>query len=109
MAISSRLIWFWFVLVCVSCIDMLSNVWSCIVMSNSNLPDTIYTPEQVATMLQLSKNTVYDLIGRGELVAKRFGRVYRIPASSLSFMFTGLDTDLFNAEQIDEASLGPVH
>ena len=78
-------------------------------MSNKTLPDTIYTPEQVATMLQLSKNTVYDLIGRGELVAKRFGRVYRVPASSLSFMFTGLDVDLFNAEQIDEVSLGQIH
>jgi len=43
-----------------------------------------YTPEQVAKMLQLSKNTVYDLIGRGEIVAKKFGKVYRIPAISLS-------------------------
>lgn len=60
-------------------------------------------------MLQLSKNTVYDLIGRGELVAKRFGRVYRIPASSLSFMFTGLDADLYAAEQADTASLAQVH
>ncbi len=60
-------------------------------------------------MLQLSKNTVYDLIGRGELVAKRFGRVYRIPASSLSFMFTGLDADLYAAEQADVASLAQVH
>lgn len=77
-------------------------------MSN-NLPDTIYTPEQVATMLQLSKNTIYDLIGRGELVAKRFGRVYRIPSSSLSFMFTGLDVDLYTAEQTDAASLVQVH
>jgi excisionase family DNA binding protein len=74
-------------------------------MSNSILPDTVYTPEQVATMLQLSKNTVYDLIGRGELVAKRFGRIYRVPASSLNFMFTGLDADLYKAEQIDKASL----
>jgi excisionase family DNA binding protein len=78
-------------------------------MPNNTLPDTIYTPEQVATMLQLSKNTVYDLIGRGELVAKKFGRVYRIPASSLSFMFTGLDADLYNAEQVDKASLDRVH
>ncbi len=78
-------------------------------MSNNTLPETIYTPEQVASMLQLSKNTVYDLIGRGELVAKRFGRVYRIPASSLSFMFTGLDADLYAAEQADVASLAQVH
>ncbi len=37
-------------------------------------------------MLQLSKNTAYELIGRGELVAKKLGRVYIIPASSLNFM-----------------------
>ncbi len=78
-------------------------------MSNNTLPEIVYTPEQVATMLQLSKNTVYDLISRGELVAKRFGRVYRIPASSLSFMFTGLDADLYAAEQVDAASFAQIH
>lgn len=78
-------------------------------MSTTITPDTVYTPEQVATMLQLSKNTVYDLISRGELVAKRFGRVYRVPASSLSFMFTGLDNDLYSAEQKDIESLSRVH
>jgi len=60
-----------------------------------------YTPEQVAGMLQLSKNTVYDLMRRGEIVGKRIGKVYRIPARSLSFMFTGLDADLYEAEQED--------
>ncbi len=60
-------------------------------------------------MLQLSKNTVYDLINQGEIVAKRFGRVYRIPASSISFMFTGLDADLYSAEQADLPSIGAVH
>jgi excisionase family DNA binding protein len=78
-------------------------------MSTNTIPDKVYTPEQVATILQLSKNTVYELIGRGELVAKRFGRVYRVPASSLNFMFTGLDIDLYNAEQIDLATIGKVH
>ena len=78
-------------------------------MSTTTLPETIYTPEQVATMLQLSKNTVYDLIGKGELVAKRFGRVYRIPASSLSFMFTGLDADLYAGEAKDVTSLAQIH
>lgn len=69
---------------------------------SSHIPtNTVYTPEQVASMLQLSKNTVYDLIGRGEIVAKRIGKVYRVPASSLSFMFTGLDADLYSAEQMD--------
>lgn len=61
----------------------------------------MYTPQQVASMLQLSKNTVYELIGRGEIVAKKLGKVYRVPASSLSFAFTGLDRDLAEGERED--------
>lgn len=64
----------------------------------SNLPKA-YTPEQVAEMLQLSKNTVYELIARGEIVAKKIGKVYRIPQSSLTFVFTGLDEDLYQVEK----------
>lgn len=67
-----------------------------------------FTPEEVASMLQLSKNTVYELISRGEIVAKKFGKMYRVPASSLSFMFTGLDLDLYNAEQIDMSKIESV-
>lgn len=69
-------------------------------ISNQNLPK-VYTPEQVAEILQLSKNTVYDLIGRGEIIAKKIGKVYRIPQSSLSFVFTGLDEDIYKAQQED--------
>lgn len=68
----------------------------------------VYTPEEVAGLLKLSKNTVYDLIGRGEIIAKRIGKVYRIPASSLSFIFTGLDSDLYLAEKEDLASIAKV-
>ena len=60
-----------------------------------------YTPEQVAEILQLSKNTVYKLIGRGEIIAKKLGKVYRIPKSSISFVFTGMDEDIYKAEQED--------
>ncbi len=64
-----------------------------------------YTPEQVADMLQLSKNTVYELISRGEIVAKKIGKLYRIPPTSLSFFFTGLDYDLYEADQEDRKQL----
>lgn len=70
---------------------------------------TAYTPEQVAQMLQLSKNTVYDLISKGEIVAKKFGKVYRIPALSLSFLFTGMDEDIYIAQMEDEKNLGRVN
>lgn len=69
-------------------------------ISNVNLPK-VYTPEQVAEMLQLSKNTIYELISRGEIVAKKIGKVYRIPKSSISFVFSGLDEDIDKAEQED--------
>ena len=70
----------------------------------TNQTPQTYTPEQVATMLQLSKNTIYELIGRGEILAKKFGKVYRIPQSSISYLFTGLDADLYQAEQVDLAN-----
>ncbi len=68
----------------------------------------VYTPEQVASILQLSKNTVYELISRGEIVAKRIGKVYRVPAASLSFVFTGLDYDLYLAEKEDTKNLAQI-
>ena len=67
-----------------------------------------HKPEQVAEMLQLSKNTVYDLISRGEIIAKKIGKVYRIPANSLAFIFTGLDLDLYNAQKADLAKIGKI-
>lgn len=65
----------------------------------------MYTPEEVATILKLNKNTVYELINKGEIVAKKLGKVYRIPRASLSFVFEGLDNDLLMAERIDIQSL----
>lgn len=72
------------------------------------LSNKVYTPEQVAQILQLSKNTIYDLIGRGEIIAKKIGKVYRIPASSLAFVFTGLDDDLDRGQKEDEKALPKV-
>ncbi len=68
----------------------------------------VYTPEQVAEMLQLNKATIYDLISRGEIIAKRIGKVYRIPASSISFVFTGLDADLLEAQKEDLKKLSEI-
>lgn len=70
--------------------------------------NTVYTPEQVAEILQLSKSTIYDLISRGEIIAKRIGKVYRIPESSISFVFTGLDADLYQAQNEDLKNLSRV-
>ena len=63
------------------------------------------TPEQVAKILQLNKNTIYDLISKGEIIAKKIGKSYRIPITSISFSITGLDYDLLKAEQEDLKSI----
>lgn len=77
-------------------------------MIDTQVLPKVYTPEQVATMLQLSKNTIYQLINRGEIVAKKIGKVYRIPASSLFFIFTGLDIDIYKAEQEDLKNIAKI-
>ncbi|MDP3973758.1 MAG: helix-turn-helix domain-containing protein [Candidatus Daviesbacteria bacterium] len=77
-------------------------------MINYQVLPKVYTPEQVAEILQLSKNTVYGLIARGEIVAKKIGKVYRIPANSLSFLFTGLDDDLYQAQEEDIKNLSKI-
>lgn len=46
------------------------------------LPDVL-TPEQVATYLQLDKETIYRLIRDRRLAATRIGRAYRIPRADL--------------------------
>jgi putative molybdopterin biosynthesis protein len=40
--------------------------------------DSSLTPEEVASTLKIAKNTVYELIKRGELVAYRVGRKIRV-------------------------------
>jgi excisionase family DNA binding protein len=45
----------------------------------------VYTPEEVSGILKVSKNMVYELIGNGELYAKKVGRVYRVPAAALDY------------------------
>lgn len=84
---------------------MFDYVWYKLVMNNTM---TVFTPEQTAEILQLSKNTIYELINRGEIVAKKIGKVYRIPLSSLSFVVTGLDNDLFQAQKQDEKNLNRI-
>lgn len=76
-------------------------------LNQINIPQT-YTPKQVASILQLTKNTVYDLIGRGEIIAKKIGKVYRIPVTSVYFALTGMDYDLYSAEKVDFKNLDQV-
>lgn len=40
--------------------------------------DLLYTPEEIAQKLKLTKGTIYEMIKRGELEAHRIGRAIRI-------------------------------
>lgn len=42
--------------------------------------------DEVAEILCLGKNTVYDLLRSGELEGIRFGRVWRVPKDSIQRM-----------------------
>ncbi len=46
-------------------------------------PQTILTPEEVAEILKIAKNTVYELIKRGELTAYKVGNKVRVDLSDL--------------------------
>ena len=49
--------------------------------------EILYTPEEIAQKLKLSKYTIYEMIKRGEISAHRIGRSlpdYRDPAADLS-------------------------
>lgn len=46
----------------------------------------IMTPSQVATYLQVDRETVYRYIRQGKLTAAKFGRSYRIPRRNLELL-----------------------
>ena len=47
-----------------------------------DLPEYL-TPEECRTYLSLCRNGVYDLLRRGEIPHRRFGRIIRIPKTAL--------------------------
>ncbi|MCC7353678.1 MAG: helix-turn-helix domain-containing protein [Anaerolineae bacterium] len=68
----------------------------------------ILTPDQVARILQIDRETVYRYIREGKLVASKLGRKYRIPRRSLYYLLwetrTREDVSLreYTGEQIAE-------
>ncbi|MFQ5658473.1 MAG: helix-turn-helix domain-containing protein [Candidatus Methylomirabilales bacterium] len=48
----------------------------------------IYTPEQVAELLQVDVTTVYRYIKEGKLVASKLGRTYRILKEDVDLLLT---------------------
>ncbi|MGI6206130.1 MAG: excisionase family DNA-binding protein [Anaerovoracaceae bacterium] len=58
--------------------------------------DVLYTPEEIANKLKLSKYTIYEMIKRGEIPAHRIGRSLRISDSQL-------ETYLSHSKQADNS------
>lgn len=48
----------------------------------------ILTPSEVAELLYIGKNTIYDLLNSGEIPAFRIGRSWKIPRNSLEEYIT---------------------
>lgn len=46
----------------------------------------VFTPEQAAEYLQVSRETIYRYIRSGKLVASKLGRTYRVPKRSLELL-----------------------
>lgn len=55
------------------------------------MEEKFLSPQDVADLLQIKKNTVYEMIKRGELRATKMGKQFRIPKSEVyDFMGTPL-------------------
>ncbi|HCL4438475.1 TPA: helix-turn-helix domain-containing protein [Clostridium botulinum] len=66
------------------------------------MEDYIYTVDEVASILKVNKNTVYDLIRSGNLIALKLGRLKVTKATLLKFLKDFNGKDLTNLDDIKE-------
>ncbi len=66
--------------------------------------DILYTPEELATKLKLSKYTIYEMIKRGDIKAHHIGRSIRVSESQLRLyiMSTGKSENIYDAVIISD-------
>ena len=66
--------------------------------------EILYTPEELAGKLKLSKYTVYEMIKRGDIQAHHIGRSIRISESQLELYFMSIrkSENVFDAEIVSE-------
>lgn len=62
----------------------------------------LYTVEEVATILKVNKNAVYDLIRKGFLTALKLGRLKVTRPTLLSFLREYNGKDLSDLENVKE-------
>ncbi|AYF54531.1 helix-turn-helix domain-containing protein [Clostridium botulinum C] len=68
------------------------------------MQDYLYTVEEVASILKVNKNTVYDLIRNKFLIALKLGRLKVTRTTLLEFLknFNGKDlSDLDNIKELE--------
>lgn len=68
--------------------------------------EILYTPEELAKKLKLSKYTVYEMIKRGDIQAHHIGRSIRVSESQLELYFMSIkkSENVYDAEIICEGS-----
>ena len=66
------------------------------------MQEELFTPEEIAAKLKLSKYTIYEMIKRGDLEAHRIGRGLRISAQQLErYLYQARTEDnVFDAELV---------
>lgn len=64
----------------------------------------LYTVEEIAELLKLSKRTIYSYIHAGELEAVKVGRFWRVPAENLA-EFTSRGAKIVNSNRRKENQL----
>lgn len=71
------------------------------------IKDELYTPEELADILKISKYTVYEMIKRGDLPAHRIGRSLRISDQQLERFLKkeGSGENVFQANIIEEEGI----
>lgn len=64
------------------------------------------TPEQTAQILQVNVATIYQMIKKGDLFAKKVGeKQYRVSPLSLNWIWGNLDVDLKEMDAVDRQFL----
>ncbi|MHB9949159.1 transcriptional regulator [Clostridium botulinum] len=66
------------------------------------MEEYLYTVDEVASILKVNKNTVYELIRSGNLIALKLGRLKITKATLLKFLRDFNGKDLTNLEDIKE-------
>lgn len=66
------------------------NLW---LMSSADVPPLLFTPEEVSSLLRISRHRVFDLIREKQLRSVKVGASRRISARALADYVAGLELE----------------